>query len=98
MTVDAESKEQAEQACSRCHSVVYCSVECQQEDWKAFHQSECSQMSNIRFLAFPWFSGTYLIGRCRNEITFHVGNRSHRLLPVMAYKISECQAWWTGKT
>lgn len=38
-------KTQAERTCSGCHSVVYCSSECQKEDWRAFHRKECSQMS-----------------------------------------------------
>ncbi|KAF6753452.1 hypothetical protein DFP72DRAFT_901721 [Ephemerocybe angulata] len=27
--------------CSRCCSVVYCSSQCQQHDWKVFHRDEC---------------------------------------------------------
>ncbi|KAJ3505656.1 hypothetical protein NMY22_g17505 [Coprinellus aureogranulatus] len=45
MTEPCESKSQAENACSRCHSVVYCSAECQLEDWRAFHRLECAHMS-----------------------------------------------------
>lgn len=33
-----------ERSCSRCHSVVYCSVECQSEDWRAFHRAERPHM------------------------------------------------------
>ncbi|KAG2003790.1 hypothetical protein CC2G_004367 [Coprinopsis cinerea AmutBmut pab1-1] len=28
--------------CSRCHSVLYCSPECQEEDWSRVHRFECS--------------------------------------------------------
>ncbi|KAF5340952.1 hypothetical protein D9611_005842 [Ephemerocybe angulata] len=27
--------------CSQCHSVVYCSSQCQQHDWKMIHRDEC---------------------------------------------------------
>jgi hypothetical protein len=39
-----EPTSQGEHACPRCHSVVYCSVECQNEDWRALHRSECAHM------------------------------------------------------
>ncbi|KAJ3519078.1 hypothetical protein NMY22_g13364 [Coprinellus aureogranulatus] len=28
-------------ACSSCHSLTYCSVECQKADWDALHRNEC---------------------------------------------------------
>ncbi|KAF6751906.1 hypothetical protein DFP72DRAFT_467962 [Ephemerocybe angulata] len=28
--------------CSRCHSMIYCSAACQEEDWKERHHKECS--------------------------------------------------------
>ncbi|KAJ2912552.1 hypothetical protein MD484_g7859, partial [Candolleomyces efflorescens] len=31
--------------CSRCHSATYCSVDCQEEDWKMFHKHECLSRS-----------------------------------------------------
>ncbi|KAF6747254.1 hypothetical protein DFP72DRAFT_610640 [Ephemerocybe angulata] len=31
--------------CQRCHSVTYCSKECQREDWLAFHSKECPALS-----------------------------------------------------
>ncbi|TEB24321.1 hypothetical protein FA13DRAFT_1325471 [Coprinellus micaceus] len=40
-----EAKPQEEHACSRCRSVVYCSAECQREDWRAFHRTECAEMA-----------------------------------------------------
>ncbi|KAJ3526032.1 hypothetical protein NMY22_g10332 [Coprinellus aureogranulatus] len=45
MAEPCESKSQAENGCSRCHSVVYCSAECQMEDWRAFHRLECAKMA-----------------------------------------------------
>ncbi|TEB20069.1 hypothetical protein FA13DRAFT_277279 [Coprinellus micaceus] len=36
---------QEEHACSRCHSVAYCSVQCQHEDWAALHKAECKHMA-----------------------------------------------------
>ncbi|KAF5311706.1 hypothetical protein D9611_009555 [Ephemerocybe angulata] len=30
--------------CSNCHSVVYCSPQCQREDWSARHRKECREM------------------------------------------------------
>ncbi|KAH6901582.1 hypothetical protein BKA70DRAFT_1568408 [Coprinopsis sp. MPI-PUGE-AT-0042] len=30
--------------CSRCHSVAYCSLGCQEEDWKRRHYKECATM------------------------------------------------------
>ncbi|KAJ3531965.1 hypothetical protein NMY22_g7940 [Coprinellus aureogranulatus] len=33
-----------EKICSRCHTVAYCSRECQKEDWKMFHRRECALM------------------------------------------------------
>ncbi|KAF6748485.1 hypothetical protein DFP72DRAFT_1074104 [Ephemerocybe angulata] len=32
------------EACSNCHSVVYCSPQCQHEDWNSRHRSECHDM------------------------------------------------------
>ncbi|KAF5334313.1 hypothetical protein D9611_014131 [Ephemerocybe angulata] len=32
------------EACSNCHSVVYCSPQCQREDWNARHRNECRDM------------------------------------------------------
>ncbi len=29
--------------CSRCHSAVYCSVDCQRADWKA-HKLDCKRL------------------------------------------------------
>ncbi|TEB27581.1 hypothetical protein FA13DRAFT_1736428 [Coprinellus micaceus] len=34
-----------ERLCARCRSVAYCSRECQLEDWRSFHRSECPAMS-----------------------------------------------------
>ncbi|KAF6755679.1 hypothetical protein DFP72DRAFT_1169505 [Ephemerocybe angulata] len=34
-----------ERVCNRCHSVAYCSRQCQAEDWKALHRFECDVMS-----------------------------------------------------
>ncbi|KAJ3531607.1 hypothetical protein NMY22_g8087 [Coprinellus aureogranulatus] len=31
------------QTCSKCHSVVYCSRECQKRDWEQLHRYECSK-------------------------------------------------------
>ncbi|KAF6753409.1 hypothetical protein DFP72DRAFT_1069395 [Ephemerocybe angulata] len=28
--------------CSNCHSMIYCSHECQKEDWSALHRDECA--------------------------------------------------------
>ncbi|TEB21220.1 hypothetical protein FA13DRAFT_142485 [Coprinellus micaceus] len=39
-----EPTSQGEHACSRCHCVVYCSVGCQNEDWRALHRLECAHM------------------------------------------------------
>ena len=32
------------QLCNGCKTVVYCSRECQVNDWKAFHKAECTQV------------------------------------------------------
>jgi hypothetical protein len=44
VVVSEKTSDLPEQSCSRCHSVVYCSVECQSEDWQTFHRAECSHM------------------------------------------------------
>lgn len=31
--------------CSRCHFVVYCSEECEKQDWIAFHSRECHKLA-----------------------------------------------------
>ncbi|EAU93684.2 hypothetical protein CC1G_12282 [Coprinopsis cinerea okayama7 len=33
-------------SCSRCRTVVYCSVACHKEDWGRRHQNECNEMRN----------------------------------------------------
>ncbi|KAJ3500124.1 hypothetical protein NMY22_g19367 [Coprinellus aureogranulatus] len=45
--VDGRVRHQSK-ACSRCRMVTYCSVECQREDWIAFHHQECRHMSKVR--------------------------------------------------
>ncbi|TEB21964.1 hypothetical protein FA13DRAFT_1526508 [Coprinellus micaceus] len=44
VVVSEKTSDLPERSCSRCHSVVYCSVECQSEDWQTFHRAECSHM------------------------------------------------------
>lgn len=42
--------------CSRCHSVTYCSSECQREDW-SIHTSECASLASLyhgAHLHRPW--------------------------------------------
>ncbi|KAJ3540320.1 hypothetical protein NMY22_g4342 [Coprinellus aureogranulatus] len=36
-------KSKRPQTCSKCHSVVYCSRECQKRDWEQLHRYECSK-------------------------------------------------------
>ncbi|KAF6760887.1 hypothetical protein DFP72DRAFT_881698 [Ephemerocybe angulata] len=36
--------------CSGCSSVVYCSVNCQREDWNRFHREECARARADRLL------------------------------------------------
>ncbi|KAJ3539024.1 hypothetical protein NMY22_g4921 [Coprinellus aureogranulatus] len=33
--------------CGRCHSVTYCSKQCQREDWAALHRQECAAIRRI---------------------------------------------------
>ncbi|RXW13471.1 hypothetical protein EST38_g12382 [Candolleomyces aberdarensis] len=44
--------------CSRCHSVIYCSPECQRQDWEQLHHHECpTQSSNYTLHRFEgWIS------------------------------------------
>ncbi|TEB24865.1 hypothetical protein FA13DRAFT_1738878 [Coprinellus micaceus] len=45
--------------CSRCSSVVYCSDECQKEDWDKWHKSECSAAREHHFqrcLTESWYT------------------------------------------
>lgn len=63
--------------CSGCRYVVYCSEQCQQEDWMAFHAKECASMS----LQGKFSSWAYTM--CR-RLTNHVGNSisAGRGLPI----------------
>ncbi|KAF5335134.1 hypothetical protein D9611_010885 [Ephemerocybe angulata] len=36
--------------CSRCHVAIYCSQECQEEDWIAYHSQDCRPLAH-------WYSG-----------------------------------------
>ncbi|KAG2002218.1 hypothetical protein CC2G_004429 [Coprinopsis cinerea AmutBmut pab1-1] len=36
--------------CSRCHCVVYCSLECQKEDWLRRHRNECRTMRSTHIV------------------------------------------------
>ncbi|KAF6759568.1 hypothetical protein DFP72DRAFT_136491 [Ephemerocybe angulata] len=38
----------ASQQCSGCSSVIYCSRECQDEDWRAYHRLECGPAQSDR--------------------------------------------------
>ncbi|KAF6748494.1 hypothetical protein DFP72DRAFT_1074112 [Ephemerocybe angulata] len=40
----AEAARGSPKTCSRCHSVVYCSRQCQREDWRSRHRDECHHM------------------------------------------------------
>ncbi|RXW18772.1 hypothetical protein EST38_g7078 [Candolleomyces aberdarensis] len=45
--------------CSRCNSVIYCSKQCQREDWKRLHRAECLQARGDYFMRKPfgaWYS------------------------------------------
>ncbi|KAH6899493.1 hypothetical protein BKA70DRAFT_1198275 [Coprinopsis sp. MPI-PUGE-AT-0042] len=44
-----ELKEYPVKACSGCHSVLYCGVDCQEEDWQTRHHRECKLMRYSRF-------------------------------------------------
>ena len=46
--VPGNREDMFQKKCSRCHSVVYCSSECQREDWNAFHRRECSHLAKSR--------------------------------------------------
>ncbi|KAJ3537563.1 hypothetical protein NMY22_g5542 [Coprinellus aureogranulatus] len=48
--------------CAHCRAVVYCSEECQREDWEAFHKEECSGNRHYRItrqLGSVWVSHRY---------------------------------------
>ncbi|KAG2024112.1 hypothetical protein CC2G_001699 [Coprinopsis cinerea AmutBmut pab1-1] len=64
------------QVCSGCHSVVYCTVECQTTDWKERHRRECKSMRQ-----------SYL-DRCRNQIRYTPFTRSFHLA-VMTSAIND---------
>ncbi|KAG2010592.1 hypothetical protein CC2G_013405 [Coprinopsis cinerea AmutBmut pab1-1] len=38
-------------ACSGCHTVTYCSTDCQAEDWKNIHRFECAKLNGERKVA-----------------------------------------------
>ncbi|KAF5309715.1 hypothetical protein D9611_014444 [Ephemerocybe angulata] len=40
----SESTVPASKKCSGCSTVIYCSVQCQEDDWAEMHQSECSRL------------------------------------------------------
>ncbi|TEB26131.1 hypothetical protein FA13DRAFT_1111912 [Coprinellus micaceus] len=43
-----DREDMPQKMCSRCHSVVYYSSECQREDWNALHRQECSHLAKSR--------------------------------------------------
>lgn len=42
----------AEQICTACRSVRYCTKECQKEDWRATHKKECKALAAMRERSF----------------------------------------------
>ncbi|KAF6765452.1 hypothetical protein DFP72DRAFT_867863 [Ephemerocybe angulata] len=49
--------------CSRCHVTMYCSQECQEEDWIAYHSQDCQPLAH-------WYSG--LDDRHKSLISFEI--------------------------
>ncbi|KAJ2914615.1 hypothetical protein MD484_g5805, partial [Candolleomyces efflorescens] len=47
MSATASEVERGPMACSRCHTAIYCSEACQEDDWNAFHSKECKPLSTI---------------------------------------------------
>ncbi|KAJ7616411.1 hypothetical protein FB45DRAFT_1105490 [Roridomyces roridus] len=39
--------------CAKCQVVMYCSRECQRDDWNALHRDECSEMNSRQFSRAP---------------------------------------------
>ncbi|KAJ3535322.1 hypothetical protein NMY22_g6542 [Coprinellus aureogranulatus] len=40
-TNHTRSRAMKQQTCSKCHSVIYCSTDCQKQDWAKRHREEC---------------------------------------------------------
>ena len=77
--------------CSKCHSVVYCSRDCQARDWGALHHLECRQMHR-----------EYL-GRCISELPEALSDDSSlksvnttRRSIRMGREPSKYQCWYTS--
>lgn len=77
--------------CSKCHSVVYCSRDCQGRDWGALHHLECRRMHR-----------EYL-GRCISEFPEALSdasslksvNMTRHSIP-MGREPSKYQFWYTS--
>ncbi|KAH6906869.1 hypothetical protein BKA70DRAFT_1285667 [Coprinopsis sp. MPI-PUGE-AT-0042] len=85
-------------SCSDCHMVVYCSKECQRQDWKNRHRDECNAMrltyldrckSRIHFshktLAFPLKSLEILIMAAFQIVKPHMDSlEGEKLVAIMS--------------
>ncbi|KAF5332140.1 hypothetical protein D9611_008027 [Ephemerocybe angulata] len=59
MSKDEPAQNNPSRQCASCSSVVYCSTECQEDDWKMFHSRECRQAGNNHTARRPlhtWYS------------------------------------------
>ncbi|KAH6899501.1 hypothetical protein BKA70DRAFT_1406327 [Coprinopsis sp. MPI-PUGE-AT-0042] len=58
-------------ACSSCKTVLYCSVECQTQDWKDRHREECNVMRQSHLSSIVEFKDRWLSGvRYTKEMRF----------------------------
>jgi hypothetical protein len=81
-------------ACSRCHSVSYCSVECQRQDWKT-HKPLCldadtvlmEQMKN-KTLSYDHFESIKKLGDGNFTKVFQV---YHKQFPHKYYALKICE-------
>ncbi|TEB28690.1 hypothetical protein FA13DRAFT_1735514 [Coprinellus micaceus] len=63
----AKARRFVEKMCAGCHLLVYCSRECQREDWEARHRDECSDMREN----YLWQKYTLGARYSHNSRTFH---------------------------
>ncbi|KAJ3531031.1 hypothetical protein NMY22_g8323 [Coprinellus aureogranulatus] len=76
LDVRSEMRDGHMRTCGNCHSVYYCSRACQEEDWYAYHSSECASNTESGSHPLPSF-------RRRIDQLTHIEALANALLPPL---------------